>query len=851
MCPGFDTDHWRACGFENPAGLKNNIVRSRMSGPKESPPKAMRDWVHERNAHVLAHAEELKYLGETNPHPPWRRSEYEEMREFNRQHEKHIAENKEVFQTMMRELREHPRFLRIVSQNMHCRERSERTCGGRGLVGESYLKWKSGGDECTAGAPCFLDNQAGRAEGFAKLIIQGVAGQVRAHLVAIQELQEATARAAFEAVIASNPSYKFINDNVYETSTVYLTRLYSGLAFVYDDRKLELISQESKRFPTDYVSGANRAAVGLFRSFKGVFYARFKVRETNRYISYFNIHPSPFLTMGVTTPGLFTDVTTYSEDDLQIKKSHIYQSILIANYIRTKMTTLYTDSGKNLDYVLVGGDWNINKWLQSGVTDPKDNDIVSIRKAYYEHLEREHATLGMPNMTSVKGAALAEAKRVYTGALRDMQQKAIDAVKAMPIFSGLSSKINKELVMKSPFARSDGLTEVCFRDDVPFVPPGCDHLLPCCGSEYLTVLEVLQSVPPVLLRAIPEVDTDIVAPHGGKYTWDGMFNSVMFSPLWSAPAFQFLDHIVYNRYGLIPAYAHTMVRRYILDDFVSIDEGPMSHKCASVKYTTEKEGIDSMKSRYFNKDPAGTQVYVDPADHYAIECCLVLDNAPGYTPGSTIAKPFGMREGVVWTDSYCSGETTASSVVYAPRAAYCAPPPGKEVNYDTHKPRAATPFEWKNYLPGSAEKAIAFHQYARKLFNRMLEIETLNRLKLHADEGVMKDVMLDEGGSCLKDIRSCKLVERNVKTTPGSIRAQTLNLVTSGRKSTLAKAKLYMTKRRRLTDPSLGHSAHAPFRSLERSSGVRGFFGRGDIPNTPALLGGRSRATRKFRKHSN
>jgi hypothetical protein len=179
------------------------------------------------------------------------------------------------------------------------------------------------------------------------------------------------------------------------------------------------------------------------------------------------------------------------------------------------------------------------------------------------------------------------------------------------------------------FARSTPteLMEACFRDDVPYISNKCDTT--CCGSEYLTMREILAGVAPAHLVSLPEYPKEVVAPLHGKYTWDGLFNTVVFSPHWSSMSFQLIDHFFYNAFGRIPSYAHVMTKRYICDPPVNVNEGPLSKGC----YEKAPCGAKTKRFDFGEPTPEGqtdqfmNYKYYDFADHYAIECCLVLDDS--------------------------------------------------------------------------------------------------------------------------------------------------------------------------------------------------------------------------------
>ena len=200
--------------------------------------------------------------------------------------------------------------------------------------------------------------------------------------------------------------------------------------------------------------------------------------------------------------------------------------------------------------------------------------------------------------------------------------------------------------------------------------------------------EILQAIPPAHLKFIQESENEAMVPFGGKYTWDALFNSVMYSPLWASFNFQLIDHIVYSRYGAIPSFAFTKVRRLTPTHPIPVTEGLLSRKCIQNRFDTtynndyigELEAwvdtYNAIQSRphlepytqkpararpltpeesYYNEkykqdivDVTGRSTdintftphlknmymgtdtqyyYYDFADHYAIECVLVLDDS--------------------------------------------------------------------------------------------------------------------------------------------------------------------------------------------------------------------------------
>ena len=821
--------------------------------------------IKEINNKILFNAEDGEFLKVPGPKEQTSTSKYDELLKFNDGHNVYVTKNTSKFQDMMKDLTKRKRFIRIVSQNMHCRAR---------VCPPIFYKG------CGANM-CFKDNQEERAIEFAKLINEGDSGQVRAHIIAIQELQDKGASTKFIKTLDSSVYGHVLGGGI------SFGILRSGLCTVYKKDKLQLINHTLMHFPRTLASGANALPVGSSSSFKGILYTRFEITGSrdNKYISYFNMHPSPYVHMDKV-------IDLRSESDMNIKMTHVYQLILAAQFINETMSKI-NEGGKNTDYIFVGGDLNLNKWLQNGVIDDIKLIETILRKAYNDEYLRYVSKKEIEDAAAAKAAEKAAAKaaakakkdaakkasakadsKTYTGialtrsrrttapkvaiieneegkegeaSKRARAEAAVDeaikkyAHKRATIETLMESEDDyydryddvvkddyydryddvvkdeidklqriKKLVIenKSLFARSDGIVDICFRDDIPVVAASCDATMPCCGSEYLTSLEVLQAIPPVQLRALPEKDTDSLAPHGGKYTWDAMFNSVMFSPHWGANAFQLLDHIFYIRSGLIPTYAHTMVRRYILNNPVEVTEGPLLESCHSGETPLKEFKENLLGRKYYKKDK--TSYYYDVADHYALECCLILEDNVGqfdeftkiinkmdfpkligegtYRRHTTTSTTY-ITTPAIWADTYYINDNTLVNNTrpeFFPRRWFSNLPTmddwRKFADKNTKK------YEWINYLP-KVEDTPKIHEYARKLFNRMIEMETRNRLKFSSSGKTINYKMLST--TCKTDIRACGFEDKNIEDFKGDASRHVMyNAVTTGRVNTIANAKI-------------------------------------------------------------
>jgi len=550
-------------------------------------------------------------------------------------------------------------FLRIVSQNMHCRQDVGFTWGNTasGVVGAvglgvspcigtacaGIIKWGTKYSGYDIGTECkqtinFKDNQIERARGFAKLIRTG---KTKADIIAIQELQHAGALAAFreELAIQIPPHpYKIIEKTCYGAVFCYdyiPNWIKTGQFFVYNKDHVIADNTVVINFPASYSSGIDAGAYGKSAtavSFKGIVYSRFQIIKNGKFIWVFNIHPSPWL----------NNVGQNDKFDTNILTSHLVQTQLVAEKIRELQLN---DEYKN-DTFITCGDFNINKYVANGV---KYNDTPDFLKNYfgianYKNLyTKEQITDKMDDEYS--GATTrftinkSEIKGEESMYLDDTGTSGES--KISPSYCGKTNIINKLIIEKGgipffkPIKQPYSCNDPCFRDDVPFISTTC-HDTTLCGSEYSTIMEILESCPPIHLKSICEENDEISPPFNGKYTWDSYQNSVLSSPLWDEPAFQLIDHIVYSKRGNIPLYAHTMTKRFLLPEPVEVNEGPLSVKCRKSKYS--KKNLNTAAQRYYVKPnpdniPSDLDqqldiplVYVDIADHYAVECILIIDD---------------------------------------------------------------------------------------------------------------------------------------------------------------------------------------------------------------------------------
>jgi hypothetical protein len=464
------------------------------------------------------------FFPEGGPDPTFFKQKFADEIQYN-------TTNKDSYQTLMGRLQTIPGFVRVISQNMHCRDRS--------WVGtySTATGLTSDETECEAIPPAFYDDQRARTTAFIESIQTGELSRINPDILAIQEMQEyATggthSRKLFESVFENNPTWGVIlplgNAKMYKQS------IPSGLGFVYNKTKMQLIKAKLFQFPTEFSSGIDAGTAGGI-SFKGVLVGEFQHKATGKKVTVFNIHPSPYVDL----PDYEGSATPRATLVDQIVQTHIYQCL----FISLLMKKMY--EGKQKPTILLCGDWNINKFLSNGTTGFGNK---SIQQAYEKIIEATPQQLG-----------------------GDKKKKSALPLSAAHVLPPTSKK--------------------CFKEDAPYIGEGvgkggnpkyCDTA--CCGAEIKTVYEILQAIPPAHLQFIQEDENEAIVPFGGKYTWDALFNSVMYSPLWSTFNFQLIDHIVYSRYGAIPSFAFTKVRRLTPTTPIEVSEGLLSQKCIKNRF---------------------------------------------------------------------------------------------------------------------------------------------------------------------------------------------------------------------------------------------------------------------------
>ena len=542
--------------------------------------------------------------------------------------------NSILYNQYIGELAKDKGFLRIITQNMHCR--SDPMDLERYRITRNFLVR---GEECNADTN-FKDNQKERARGFAELIKKG---GTRADIIAIQELQQPAAYRAFTERINDNLSsdndeydYAMLDNTCsapicpvnlvprYLTSGVYAE---SGQSMVYNKKKLEEVETQFLQFPNRYSSGIDTgvvAGVGLgsdiVGSFKGVYFSRFRMihSPSNQHVWVFNIHPSPWL----------NNVGNNDERDTDILISHLVQAQLVAEKIKEYQNKREYAN----DAYITCGDFNINKYLENGV---KYNYIPDDLKKYFgvgaypslddEKFDKEEKLRA--NTSIHENDRIMHNNKIYERERGDDEEVIISDVDRKYYINYELKELDESKQIEIKQTLKD---DSCFRDDVPYIPdPKCNGIPLLSGSEYTTVMEILESCPPIHLKSICEDPAnEINPPFDGKYSWDSYHNSVLSSPLWDEPAFQLIDHIVYSKRGKIPLYAHTMVKRYILPTPVKINEGPLSKRCRDGKKgTTAEKDISITAQSFYMKDEE--IYYVDIADHYAVECILIISDLPG------------------------------------------------------------------------------------------------------------------------------------------------------------------------------------------------------------------------------
>lgn len=658
---------------------------------------------------------------------------------------KYDDDNKGKYRTFISEIENVEGFIRIVSQNMHCREEGNPT-----------------GSTC-AGETKFYDNQPERAIELAKRIVSGT---MKADVIALQELQSTRARTEFTKEMAKQPRYKVWMPEVY--ATFYTKAIYAGQLFVYDSTTVKILEKRMWVFPSEISSGAD--ALGRAHSFKGVAWARFetipKVSGQEKFsFSVFNIHPSPYVEM----KDDWKVGTVRSTYDAQIVASHMYQFTLVA--MKIKEIILAQRAAGVVDSIFILGDWNVNKFFQNGFT---------------EKLTREDMATAEAKTRSVA------ANTIMGRGMRTITKK------------NAAGKVIKNAAGKNVFEVSQ--VEPCFRDDIPFTGmPECDYTA-CCGSEYMTCLEILGAIPPTHLYSLSEHDEDIPAPYGGKYTWDGLINSVMWSPYWSSRAFQLLDHIVYSKYGHIPIYAHTMTKRYLTTAPVRVSEGPLSIACGRTL-------PDNLK---FYADGRVHQ-YVDLADHYAVECVAILSYKDEVASALATSAAKFYTDAKFWADSFYPNFGGAGLPRLQPfmlpklwqflksgslqnririsKGYLGVKPSVKPETLAAHfvsaigrfKPALAAAAAERapiimDYLPSF--KALVVNDFAFKMANRLLEREYLNRRFLKDEKISLGKLTCASRGD---DIYRCR-VTRKARSPRGDFRADVFKKLDIGEMRTFAEA---------------------------------------------------------------
>ncbi len=706
--------------------------------------------------------------------------------------------NQASYRSFMRYIETLDGYVRIVTQNMHCRD--------EGSPGASYIACKA--------EISFQDNQIERAIQFAELINSG---SINAHVIAIQELQHVEARIKFietldktkygvwlpasgvyfgegmgamtMAAIKSTPTAissmvqtvkasplkslaalggaavgavfaapLLIGTAVVGAAAVAAGTRYAvnrevsaGQGFVWDKRKVNLKQQEFLLFPKEISSGADVAGVGLADySFKAVAFAQFQLIRPEDPIAASAAMggaggpsaPTERIASGAKfsvfnihpSPYVQSDeLATYrSQYEIDMVASHLYQFTLTAKRIKDHLKS-------QRDYVFVCGDWNVNKYFQNGYSEKGAREDVKIDK--------------------------------------------------VPVVGRGFEEISKKNGEKNITAVEE--RETCFRDDIPFTNNNNCDFHASGGSEFMTVSEILGTIPPTHLYSISEHDADIPAPYGGKYTWDGLLNSVMYSPYWSSRAFQLLDHIVYSKYGKIPIYAHTMTKRYLTTVPVHATQGPLGKSCRnySKRYLNyfggKKIKIPDNLKPYSTSDKV--HQYVDIADHYGVECVAILNDTPSIALSmSNHIKDF-YTNAKFWMDPFlptnvdglcralAADATAAPTTARGARAASRAAPNGPPITFNkfqipklwellsnTFRNREFMDAKQKltsegcidyidiiiskivdkyirypdheqstimSYIPENINKAHIFNQFVFKMANRLVEREYLNRIR--------------------------------------------------------------------------------------------------------------------------
>jgi hypothetical protein len=573
-----------------------------------------------------------------------------------------------------------PGFVRIVTQNMHCRQdpgiRGDIAFAGvtTGVVGLGYATnpivggiatlastyvgpkiadyFKIGNNTCTADKN-FKDSQEGRAEAFANYII---GDKLNADVIAIQELQYDPAHARFLEIIQTQTKWRIIfPENQICKKIGFCVR--TGQAFVWNSERVTFQTSTWMPFRTEYAAGFD-ANVSTKTSFKGILCGTFILNDASKAkFSVFNIHPSPYI--------LNVGANDYRNDHITI--AHIAQVLETMQEI--KKITPSTQS------VIICGDFNINKYIHNGLNyssldeirdsvgsyiptitarrDPATGKSVSANKLFAEYVKSErssadpeYANRDLYVYVYLDTAAIGRFKAGLAATfLHDEDLKKSDRYETIKLVEnnknanmGVKSllKIRKDQYVIVPkFSRAlknrhiygntiELIDDVninragkCFRDDIPYLDTSCTiDNKDIIGSEFKTIMQILHAVAPVHLHSSKEDEP----PFNGKYSWESLYNSVMYSPLWSDNAFQLLDHIVYSQCHKIPLYAHTMVKRYKIEP-VLVDEGPLSKKCRKDKKEIK---MKPWLFELYGDQTNGEYYYHDVADHYAVECCMIL-----------------------------------------------------------------------------------------------------------------------------------------------------------------------------------------------------------------------------------
>ncbi len=490
--------------------------------------------------------------------------------------------NKTEYRRIMGQIRNLRGFVRVITQNLHCRDRS--IYGARKLLINSFTNENADSAiMCEAYAPGFYDDQRNRTQAFIDSLNTGELSILQPDVIAIQEMQEYSKGGTHSRELIKNA----INDG-HPTWGLELPmgnakksgfKIPSGLGFIYRKQTVRNVWTQLYQFPTQFSSGADAGAPTTDMSFKGVLVGEFEVINTRidgavgtgKKLVIFNIHPSPFVELAETTN------TPRSALVDQIIKTHMYQYTFIAILMKSLMNERFRNTRKPT--VLFCGDWNINKFLSNGTTG-FGNTITP--RDYEQIIEQSPARGGVRPSTNGFPAH-------------------VPASGDPALVLGPNTSASDIQVL--PPAPLEPIKKRCFSEDAPYIGIGTDRVFgkygvpeycdnACCGAEIKTVYEILQVIPPAHLKFIQESDNEAIVPFGGKYTWDALFNSVMYSPLWSTFNFQLIDHIVYSRYGAIPSFAFTKVRRLTPTNPIPVTEGLLSEPCLDNKSNFDEGGYN-------------------------------------------------------------------------------------------------------------------------------------------------------------------------------------------------------------------------------------------------------------------